>query len=74
MPIQAAPVAAAPSVYQINAALGDWRRLRQDGNFSFNDYARLLVYYPGWPGESGLRAKAEKAMRPGENPALVIAF
>jgi soluble lytic murein transglycosylase len=74
MPIQAAPVAAVPSVYQINSALGDWRRLRQGGDFTFNDYARLLVYYPGWPGESGLRAKAEKAMRPGENPALVIAF
>jgi soluble lytic murein transglycosylase len=74
VPIAAAPVAAAPSVYQINSALGLWRQFRSGGNYSFNDYARLLVYYPGWPGESGLRAKAEKAMRPGENPALVIAF
>jgi soluble lytic murein transglycosylase len=73
IPVQSAP-AAAPSVYQINNALGDWRRLRAGGDFSFNDYARVLVYYPGWPSESSLRAKAEKAMRPGENPALVIAF
>lgn len=74
IPVQAAPAVAAPSIYQINSALGDWRKLRQGGNFAFNDYARLLVYYPGWPGETTLRANAEKAMRPGENPALVIAF
>ncbi len=29
---------------------------------------------PGWPGESGIRRSAEKAMRPGENPVTVLAF
>ena len=64
----------AVSLNQVNGALADWRRLRRGGNFSFSDYARLLVYNPGWPGESTLRANAESAMRPGEIPALVIAF
>jgi soluble lytic murein transglycosylase len=68
----AAPAYAPAS--DIGYALNDWRRLRQGGSTSFADYARFLVYNPGWPGESALRRAAEKAMQPGENPATVIAF
>ena len=62
---------AAPSVA---SALGDWRRLRQSSGYSFGDYARFLIYNPGWPEESRLRGWAERAARPGENPATVITF
>ncbi|HET7709553.1 MAG TPA: lytic transglycosylase domain-containing protein [Sphingomicrobium sp.] len=71
-----APVPAlayAPST-DVGYAVNDWRRLRQGGSFSFADYARFLIYNPGWPGETTLRRAAEKAMRSGENPATVIAF
>ena len=71
-----APVAA--PVYSqasdVSYAVNDWRRLRQGGNFAFADYARFLIYNPGWPGEASMRRAAEKAMRPGENPATVIAY
>jgi soluble lytic murein transglycosylase len=58
----------------IGAALNDWRRLRGPGTTSFADYSRFLLAYPGWPGEAALRRSAERAMRPGEQPALVLAF
>lgn len=77
----AAPVAAAAlqqSAYaqsaEINNALGEWRRLRSSQSYAFAEYARFLTANPGWPAESALRRTAEKAMRPGENPNLVLAF
>ena len=63
--------AAAPSVAY---SLDQWRRLRQSSGYSFADYASFLIYNPGWPDESQMRGWAEKAMRPGENAATVIAF
>ena len=74
VPAQPAPVQAYTPTANVGYALNDWRRLRQGGNFSFTEYARFLVYNPGWPGDAALRRAAEKAMRPGENPASVIAF
>ena len=71
------PAAPAPAITQaadVGYALNDWRRLRHGGNYSFADYARFLIYNPGWPGETALRRAAEKAMRPGEAPVTVIAF
>ena len=62
------------SVYDINYALADWRRLRASQGYAFADYARFLNSNPGWPGESGIRRSAEKAMRPGENANTVLAF
>lgn len=70
----AAAAVAAPASDEINSSIADWRRLRQGGNFAFADYARFLIYNPGWPGERAMRAAAEKAMQPGENPATVLAF
>ncbi|MEO6256306.1 MAG: lytic transglycosylase domain-containing protein [Sphingomicrobium sp.] len=58
----------------INWALGDWRRLRQNNNYAFADYARFLIANPGWPGETTLRRVAEQAMRPGENSVTVLNF
>jgi soluble lytic murein transglycosylase len=55
-------------------ALDQWRRLRQSDNYNFADYASFLIANPDWPDESKMRRWAEKAMRPGENAATVIAF
>ncbi len=62
------------AVYDINYALGDWRRLRQSDGYAFADYARFINANPGWPGESAIRKAAEKQMRPGENTTVVLAF
>ena len=71
-PRYSAPAYAATS--DIDYAIADWRRLRQSEGYAFADYARFLTNNPGWPGETTLRRSAERAMRPGENPATVIAF
>ena len=68
--MRAQPSAAA----NVGYALNDWRRLRQSSGYSFADYARFLIFNPGWPEESKLRRWAERAMRPGENPATVLSF
>jgi soluble lytic murein transglycosylase len=64
---------AAPSS-NVAYALNDWRRLRQSSGYSFADYARFLIANPDWPEEATMRRWAERAMRPGENPATVVAF
>ncbi|MBA3666137.1 MAG: lytic transglycosylase domain-containing protein [Sphingomonas sp.] len=73
-PSYAAQPSVQPAYSDVGYALNDWRRLRQSEGYAFADYARFVTAYPGWPGESGLRKSAEKAMRPGENPQTVIAF
>jgi soluble lytic murein transglycosylase len=73
-PYTANPAPAYSASYPVSYAISDWRRLRQSSGFSFADYARFLIANPNWPGESTLRAWAEKAMRPGENAATVLAF
>lgn len=55
-------------------SLSEWRRLRESSNYPFADYARFLGANPGWPGEAALRRIAERAMRPGESPGLVLGF
>ena len=70
-PAAYAPIYAAQSV---SSAIGDWRRLRQSNGYSFADYARFLIANPDWPEETRMRGWAEKAMRPGENAATVLAF
>ena len=66
-----APTYSAPSVA---SAISNWRQLRQSSGYSFASYANFLIANPGWPGELTLRAWAERAMRPGENAGLVLAF
>ena len=73
----ATPVAPAyryPAASNVSSALNDWRQLRQSSGYSFAQYAAFLIPYQGWPDEAKMRAWAEKAMRPGENPTSVIAF
>jgi soluble lytic murein transglycosylase len=70
----ASPAVSQAAVYDINYALADWRRLRAADGYAFADYARFVNANPGWPGESGIRRSAEKAMRPGENAITVLAF
>lgn len=72
--ITSQPVQQYAPVNDVGYALNDWRRLRQGGTWSFADYARFLVSYPNWPGETTMRRAAERAMRAGENSATVIAF
>jgi soluble lytic murein transglycosylase len=69
-----AAAAAAAVTDNIGNSINDWRRLRQGGNYSFTDYARFLNYNEGWPAEAALRRNAERAMRPGENAATILAF
>ncbi len=63
-----------PSSASIASALNNWRLLRQSSGYSFAQYAAFLIPYQGWPDEAKMRAWAERAMRPGENPTSVIAF
>jgi soluble lytic murein transglycosylase len=62
------------AVSDIDNAITSWRRLRQSSGYSFGDYARFLIYNPGWPGEDKMRRDAERAMRVGEHGPTVIAF
>ncbi len=75
---QPSPVAAvyAPAYSSATVAAGidSWRRLRQSDSYPFSSYATFLAAFPGFPGESGLRKSAERAMRPGESAYQVIGF
>lgn len=74
VPMQTVRPAYQPANSNISWAITEWRRLRQSSGYSFGDYARFLNANPGWPAETTLRRYAEKAMRPGENAATVLAF
>ena len=66
---------AAPSSLPSAAySLDQWRRLRQSSGYGFADYASFLIANPDWPEAQRMRGWAEKAMRPSENPATVLAF
>jgi soluble lytic murein transglycosylase len=67
----AGPAYSAPSVAY---SLDQWRRLRQSSGYRFADYASFLIANPEWPDDGRMRSWAEKAMRPGENGATVLAF
>jgi soluble lytic murein transglycosylase len=66
--------APAYSTTSVSYALDDWRRLRQSSGYSFAAYASFLIANPDWPDSARMRRWAEKAMRPGENAATVIAL
>lgn len=50
-----------PTGGNIPAALERWRTLKASPNYSFGDYARFLVTYPGWPDEAAMKKAAENA-------------
>ena len=58
----------------IASTLESWRALRQSSQYRFSDYAGFLIANPDWPDSPRMRSWAEKAMIPGENPAITIAF
>lgn len=58
----------------VASALDSWRTLQQSSGYRFSDYAGFLIANPDWPDATRMREWAEKAMQPGENPAMVIAF
>jgi soluble lytic murein transglycosylase len=66
--------AASSYVPSVAYSLDQWRRLRQSSGYSFADYASFLIVNPDWPDSARMRSWAEKAMRPGENSATVLAF
>jgi len=63
--------ASAPSV---GSAIEQWRALRQSSNYRFSDYAGFLIANPDWPDATRMRGWAEKAMQPGEDAGMVLAF
>lgn len=59
----------------VESSIAEWRRLQQGGLLGFSAYANFLVANPGWPGESGFRDAAERAVNPDSfDPGQVIAF
>jgi soluble lytic murein transglycosylase len=59
----------------ISGAISDWDMLRRSDNMPFASYARFLISYPGWPGESVMRKNAENMLRAdGEAASTVVAF
>ena len=68
--ILAAPAFAqdAASIQSANPAIAgailEWKALRASNTLPFERYANFLVAHPGWPGESALRANAERMLRP----------
>jgi soluble lytic murein transglycosylase len=60
-PRPAAPMMATP---RISSALARWNSLRQSDNHPFSSYASFLASYRGWPGETGMRKTAERAIDP----------
>jgi soluble lytic murein transglycosylase len=58
----------------VASGLNSWRLLRQSSGYSFSEYARFLIAYRDWPEETKMRGWAERAMRPGENAATIMAF
>ncbi|HEY0446825.1 MAG TPA: lytic transglycosylase domain-containing protein [Allosphingosinicella sp.] len=72
VPVYRPPQPAYPMISpQISQAVAQWNSLRQSDGLPFSSYASFLTRYRGWPGETGLRKTAERAIdpnstRPGE--------
>jgi soluble lytic murein transglycosylase len=76
-PAAAAPVRLAPSSVSpaLASAIARWHSLRQSDDQPFSSYASFLSTYRGWPGETGLRRAAEKAISPDtDSPASVLSY
>lgn len=73
---QAAPAPAPYAAANISQAISSWHSLRQSDRLPFSSYAAFLTRYRGWPGETGLRRSAERAidLQAGSSPAQVVAY
>ncbi len=64
-----------PTDGNIPAALERWRILKASPNYSFGDYARFLVTYPGWPDEAAMKKSAEHASDLDSfPPAMIVGY
>ena len=64
-----------PTDGNIPAAMERWRILKASPNYSFGDYARFLVTYPGWPDEATMKKSAENASDlDSYPPAMIVAY
>lgn len=64
-----------PTDGNIPAAMERWRILKASPNYSFGDYARFLVTYPGWPDEAAMKKSAEQASDLDSfPPAMIVAY
>ncbi|MDB5670910.1 MAG: lytic transglycosylase protein [Alphaproteobacteria bacterium] len=59
-PLPSPPPYAMPA--DLSGAVAQWNSLRQTDSLPFSSYASFLLIHPGWPGETGLRKTAEKAI------------
>jgi soluble lytic murein transglycosylase len=60
---------------RVGSAVSQWNALRQSDRLPFSSYASFLTRYRGWPGETGLRKSAERAIDPStSSPGEVIAY
>lgn len=85
--IQSAPAAVQPAYRppqpslqpaysaRIATSLARWNSLRQSDNLPFSSYASFLMSHRGWPGETGMRKTAERAINPNAmNAGEVVAY
>src|SRR6476646_7986861 len=56
----------------IAGAIYEWKALRASNTLPFERYANFLIAHPGWPGESGFRANAERMLRPDASGANTV--
>ena len=65
LPSQPAPLPPPPAYAMppaLSSALAQWNSVRQTDSLPFSSYASFLLINRGWPGETGLRRSAEKAI------------
>jgi soluble lytic murein transglycosylase len=78
VPAPAAPAPYRPPSYavapQISSALAQWKSLRQSDGQPFSSYASFLTRHRGWPGETGLRKTAERAISPATSASEVVSY
>jgi soluble lytic murein transglycosylase len=73
------PLPAPPPAYvmpsELSSVVAQWNSLRQTDSLPFSSYSSFLLSHRGWPGETGLRKTAEKAIGlDSMAPSQVVAF
>ena len=53
-------------------AISQWQQLRASPSYSFDDYARFLLHYPGLPDAAKLQSYAEDRLSSGRVPAETV--
>lgn len=64
-----------PPSPRVSSAVAQWKSLRQTDSLPFSSYASFLRNHRGWPGETGLRNTAERAINPDStSPSEIVAY